>query len=362
MTDFPTAISNSEAYPDGGRGTVRAQGALAPSYRFIIGLLIGVGASLCADLMTNAIVDPFDRHPIINLPFHREAVSLPINRRLYKLQQFVKDPQPNVIIGDSVGDLLQPLYFRELGAQGWGNASFGGASIFEQYDTLRFLQSVRPIKRAVVTLKLRVWNDGYDINQVPEAVDLIEHPVLYYTSLTVLDASIANIENLVTGHTEESLPPAVAALKTPEARRKAFWPYPIKAEQELLENWRAPTAAAKTFLDMVDFAKANHIELTILLAPEYDAMRDVALQTHGPEYRAFRDFIGAHATVLDFDVPSAVTADESHWRDPAHFYPDVAREIVKGIVTGKSDVPFTLSCPNGCTGAVTPVDANPTRG
>ncbi|MDB5363800.1 MAG: hypothetical protein JWO51_5097 [Rhodospirillales bacterium] len=324
-------------------------GRMAPAYRFLLGLFLGGGMFLLTDVVINMIVDPFDRAPFLDLPFNREQVSKPINRRLYQLQQSAKDPKPNMIIGDSRGELLNAAYFRELGTEDWGNASFGGASLFEEYETLQFIQSVRPVKQAIVTLQLREWNDGYDPDQVREAVDLLEHPSHYYLSLAVLDASIANLRNLWTGGSKGAdLPSGIAGLSTPEAQRKAFWQFTLKGDGEILENWRAPIAAKRTFLDMIDFAKSNKIDLTILLLPVNDAMRNLILQRRGAEYQAFKQYVKAQAKVLDFDVPSVLTADDTQWRDPEHFTPDVARGIVKSILQEKAEFPVVLSCPKEC--------------
>ena len=331
-----------------GRDAAAGAGRIEPGYRFLLGLLVGAGLFLLIDLSINLVVDPFARAPINDLPFHREEISRPINRRLYQIQQYAKAPKLNVIVGDSRGELLKPLYFHQLGADDWGNASFGGASLFEEYETLQFIQSLRPVKKAFVTIQLREWNDGYNPDEVREAVDLIKSPSHYYLSLTVLDASIANLANMLLGTTPQTLPSDIQGAATSQARRNKFWPYPIKAERALLQNWRTPTAATRNFLDMIDFAKAHHIELTVLLLPVHDSMRDVVLQTRRKEYEAFKAFIKARAKVMDFDIPSALTADKSRWRDPAHFNPDVARQIVKGIMGGAPDIPVMTSCPNSC--------------
>ncbi|MBV6633043.1 MAG: hypothetical protein KI792_08435 [Alphaproteobacteria bacterium] len=158
----------------------------------ILALVLGFGPALA-----NWIVDPFRMNNQFDLGLDREEISLRAHYPLWKMIEYPRRQDQFIVLGDSRARALQDKYWNEVGVEGVYNFAYGGATIFEIYDTFKYLQDRTDLETLVVSLPLRSFDERHKggLNRVPEAIRIADSPFEYYTSWFVLKTAIKNLED-----------------------------------------------------------------------------------------------------------------------------------------------------------------------
>lgn len=339
----------------------------------------------------NLVVDAYDHNRWVDLDLNKEEISVKTHYPLYKMIEYPRIKASTVILGDSRARALQDRYWHELGRDDVYNFAYGGATVYEIYDTFRYLRDNVTLDTLIVSLPLRSMDARFKggMNRVPEAIALADDPFGYYTSwfvartgwslLTdrypaledmvdglsiqpVQSASAAEFVAVETISVEALLDPALCdecTLKTPEGPLvlpaihhgrgrglgswASYWPN-ITIDRDLprlfakqvgtngAADWRRFKQSNELWAmveEIAAWSANNEVKLVFLIPPTISEMqRRISDFGLTAANHKFRDRLSELAPVLDLDYDTPFTRNLENFTDAYHFGSDPARKIV----------------------------------
>ncbi|MBO6507748.1 MAG: hypothetical protein JJ979_04575 [Roseibium sp.] len=349
------------------------------------------GLLALAPVAFNAVVDAYDHNQLVDLGLDKKEISVKAHYPLYKMIEYPRVKASTVILGDSRARALQDRYWQELGRDDVYNFAYGGATVYEIYDTFEYLRDNAELETLIVSLPLRSMDARFKggMNRVPEAIALANDPFAYYTnwfvartgwslmkdrypetfkaisslSLSpVTEAKAADFGAIDTLSVEALLDPALCdecALTTPNGtlvlpvlhryrgagygRWANFWPE-ITIERDLPQlfakqvgtngaaDWRRFKQSDelwKMVEEIARWSRENDVELIFIIPPTISEMqRRISDFGLASANHKFRERLSGLAPVVDFDFDTPFTRDLANFTDAYHFGSDPARRIV----------------------------------
>ena len=342
-----------------------------------------------APIFFNFVVDPFNMNELVDLDLDKREISVKSHYPLYKMIEYPRKGGTHIVLGDSRSRALQDKYFEETGISGAYNFAYGGATIPEIYSTYEYLRDSSDIETLIVGVPLRTFGVGHrgDLNRVPEAIELANAPMRYYSSWFVAKTGWANIDdrygatiqtlaNLVpnlVGRAEADERLSLGDLLGDNTCKKCFLPaakqsgdlteklkryglglgpwstiweeqridrtLPGKFARQVSKNaendWRRFTFSDELWEKITEIAtwcEREGIDLYFFIPPTIADMQyritDFGLADVNHTYRAR---LSQFAPVIDLNFDNALTRDLDKFKDAYHFDSDVARSIVHEI-------------------------------
>lgn len=344
-----------------------------------------------APIAFNAVVDAFDHNRLVELDLDKKEISVKAHYPLYKMMEYPRIKAPTVILGDSRARALQDRYWQELGRDDVYNFAYGGATVYEIYDTFRYLRETVEIDTLIVSLPLRSMDARFkgSMNRVPEAIALADNPFAYYTNwfvtktgwrllqdrypgLTALfedvslwpiqEARAADFTAVSTLSVEALLDPSlcdecalsasVSSLRLPAVyhghgfglgRWAGYWPE-ISIDRDLPQlfakqvgtngaaDWRR-FKQSEDLWNMIEeiasWSAENDVKLVFLIPPTISEMqRRISDFGLTAANHKFRERLSTLAPVVDLDFDTPFTRELGNFTDAYHFGSDPARRIV----------------------------------
>lgn len=344
-----------------------------------------------APIAFNAIVDPYDRNRLIDLDLDKGEISVKAHYPLYKMIEYPRILAPTVILGDSRARALKDSHWQELGRNDVYNFAYGGATVYEIYDTFNYLRENADLETLIISLPLRSMDKRFkgSMNRVPEAIDLARNPFGYYSNWFVskvgwrlledrypalFDADAFSLPSLVSAanagafgvanvlSVEDLLDPDLCescTLRTPSRpivlptrfhhhgagldHWHKYWPE-IRIDRDLPQlfsrqvgtngaaDWRRFKQSPELWSKIEEIAAwcaENKVELIFLIPPTVSEMqRRIADFGLAPANHRYRERLSALAPVVDLDFDTAFTRDLANFKDAYHFGSGPARQIV----------------------------------
>lgn len=358
-------------------------------------VLIAAFAIAFTPTVFNFVVDPFNMNRMVDLDLDKAEISVKAHYPLYKMVEFPRSPAKTIILGDSRARALQDRYFREFGYEDVYNFAYGGATVFEIYDTFRYLSETTKLEKLVIGLPFRSMDARHKngLNRVPEAIEMAGDPAAYYTSWFVAETAWRLIEDrypaLVNairsvvpsfiGSAEAydfnrpgdislqelldpeicggcELPDAKPVVNLPTSYRHSgygigrwsgLWPE-IDLDRALprgfakqvgtngAADWRRfeqSDALWKKLAAIAEWCRENKVDLVFVVPPTIPEMqRRIADFGFTAANQRFRERLSGLAPVIDLDFDNAFTRNLKHFTDAYHFNAQAARQIVGEIV------------------------------
>lgn len=344
-----------------------------------------------APVAFNGVVDAYDRNRIVDLDLDKGEISVKAHYPLYKMIEYPRIEAPTVVLGDSRARALQDRYWQELGRDDVYNFAYGGATVFEIYDTFQYLKDNVELETLIVSLPLRSMDARFKggMNRVPEAIDLANDPFAYYTNWFVAKtgwalikdrypdifkaaaslslspvskAKAAELKGLETLSVEALLDPALCdecTLTTPNGTLilpavyhgrglglghwARYWP-DIAMDRDLpslfakqvgtngAADWRRFKQSDELWAmveEIAAWSDENDVKLIFFIPPTISEMQQ-RINDFGlaAANHKFRDRLSTLAPVVDLDFDTAFTRDLKNFTDAYHFGSDPARKIV----------------------------------
>jgi hypothetical protein len=349
------------------------------------------GLIALAPVAFNTVVDSFDPNQIADLGLNKKEISVKAHYPLYKMIEYPRIKAPTVILGDSRARALQDKYWQELGRTDVYNFAYGGATVYEIYDTFQYLKENAELETLIISLPLRSMDARFKggMNRVPEAISLAENPFSYYTNWFVAKTGWRLLEDRFSDtfsifsklaipavssaqaaeftatsrlSLEALLDPALCdecALKTPARKLVlpvlhrgygiglgfwgAYWPR-IDLDRDLPQlfakqvgtngaaDWRRFKESDELWVKIEEIAawtKDNGVQLVFLIPPTISEMQR-RISDFGLKVanHRFRGRLSALAPVVDLDFDTNFTRDLANFTDAYHFGSAPARRIV----------------------------------
>jgi len=276
----------------------------------------------------NYVVDPFDVNRSFSLGLEKRDVSYNLSNYAWKYPEYLHDPQPSVILGDSRARRLPAETFESVHGEGTYNFAFGGATGGDVIETFWFALEQGALTRVYMGLGALLLNDSIAVERGRRDRELLASPLQYYFSPFVTGASA----RVVLRHTLGMEGPD----ETPPMSPEAFWEYQLTVPpRQYYGAYLYPTKLLERLKEVAAVCAERDIELVFFMPPTH-----VELQAKRMEYEIEADYQRALrelellAPVYDWDYPNAVTQDATLFADPFHPTDSVAERVAQELASG----------------------------
>ncbi|MCV0423874.1 MAG: hypothetical protein K5905_00220 [Roseibium sp.] len=339
----------------------------------------------------NLVVDAYDHNQLLDLDLDKLEISVKAHYPLYKMIEYPRLKAPTVILGDSRARALQDKYWQELGRDDVYNFAYGGATVYEIYETFKYLRDTADLETLIVSLPLRSMDARFKggMNRVPEAIALANDPFSYYSNWFVAktgwrllqarysgvfkmfenpalwpvhSAQAAEFSALNTLTVDALLDPALCdqcALSAPHGTLvlptvfhgrgyglghwAGYWPE-ITLERDLPQlfakqvgtngaaDWRRFKQSDdlwKMVEEIATWCDENEVDLVFFIPPTISEMqRRISDFGLTSANHKFRERLSTLAPVVDLDFDAPFARDLDNFTDAYHFSSTPARRIV----------------------------------
>ena len=299
-----------------------------------------------------AIIDPWDV-----LPFSPPLPRIPVSSNArFTMPALARSPRfDSAVIGSSSSRLLRPVELDALFGGHFANLAMNAATAWEQSQMLALFTRTHPAARTVIIGLDNVW-----CTETPERTTGRAFPQWMYTgprwrgalhilNLYAVQEAASELWTMLglkprryglDGYTsfvppESDYDPARVAAAFARWGRPAVLPV-IAAPHVIptLPMLAAALHALPADTRKVLFFTPSHLSFQGTPGSDYAAMWDAC--------RAQVTAIAAatpHTTLLDFNVPSPITADANHYWDPVHYRLPIADRIAHDLATAEQGAP-----------------------
>jgi hypothetical protein len=274
----------------------------------------------------NRVVDPFQRHADFDLGLHHREVTWRMSYPHFNLATWLRAPSEGVLLGDSRMLQIQPEALEEATGLSWTNMAAGGSSGRDIVENLRFVLTHTAPQHAVIGWNLNLLNGAHQTDHVASAREIIESPLRYHLNPFITKASAFLLYEKWTGENPIS--------ETPPMSPEQFWEHQLKVTAAFAyRDFQMPDALLADLSSAVEEARAKGTRVTFLFFPTHADLHQVARDMGvADEYAELKRQITALGPVVDWDRTSPLTTDRAHFSDPWHFKPEVAPQLLRGLV------------------------------
>lgn len=277
--------------------------------------------------VTVVLIDPYNYFNVYSVVRNdlKQDISFKLNYAMWKMIEFRRNPEANLLLGDSRMGNLHVEDIREVSGREYYNFAYGGGSLKEAIATFDFANGLIELRRVTVGLDLNTYNGSDNRDRVSEVEAALGSPLLYLTNNTVMLAAWKVVTSAVTG--------SPAHIGEPVGDRAAFWQQQLDVTARVyLANYRDPIAYRAELRKIAETCRSRGIELDFIIFPSHKDLMDKIGQ-YGLEAanRTMREDLAALGTVYDFAWDNPLTRDKASFTDPFHFTRVVGTEIVNTV-------------------------------
>jgi len=216
------------------------------SSRVYSAIIAGTFIAGLSPFLFNVVIDPYELSPIFDLDIEKEKISEKSHYPLWKVIHYPEQTTETVILGDSRARALKEKFWHQIGLTNTYNFSYGGATIFEIFDTFQFVKQSPNLKTLIVGIQLRSFdlNHKKGMNRVPEALRLSSNRFTYYSNWFVSRISTKLLEKKYEKqlHSFRQLDfSPVSSAQAEETSLKDRHAYLELLDEELCRNCKLPT-------------------------------------------------------------------------------------------------------------------------
>lgn len=252
-----------------------------------------------------------------------------LNPCLWKMNEFNRRPQPNILLGDSRMMLLRAERIKELTGEDFYNFAYGGASLREMIDTFWFAARREPLRKVYVGLNLTVYDDYNYTERTKTYTTVARDPALYFVNRTVLQSAVYAAYS--------RLARADLKIGVPTEDRETFWGEQLeRGNAGYYRSYVYPSNYRRELEQVAAYCREHGIELAFVIFPSHvEAQRLVGEYRLDDAARAMRRDLAALAPVYDFDYENQITLDRANYDDPNHFVKPVGDQLIREVWLGQ---------------------------
>jgi hypothetical protein len=287
---------------------------------FLLPLLLLAGAI--------AYIDPFEYFAMpSNISSEvKGAGSSRLNYALWKTVHYRKNPEPNLILGDSrVGQINEKLIGRFTDEK-YYNFGYGGGSLPEIISTFWFAAGETRLQHVYIGINLSLYNEYLSRNRVPGALSILQNPLLYLINRDVWKASFLVAKKVWLGMDTD--------IEKPPMNQEQFWMYQLTTTADrYYGRYAHPDKYYKELSQIVDYCRTNGIELVFLILPTHIDLQNCISQHYGLQQAAeqmLTDLCGL-GTTIDFNYPNGLTEAKENFSDPYHLKSQAMEKVVEDV-------------------------------
>ncbi len=279
-------------------------------------------------LILNILVDPFSYQTKNFLNLKKQEVALPMDYRLYRLNEFRNNPKNRIIFGDSRMYALKEDYVTNVAKNSFANLAYGAGSLAEVFKTIDYVKELTEIEEIVLGIPFNMFDASMSRERVSRALQTIKNPSNYYFSFMTTRASFNVLLYNITGNN--------IASEQPNKTKNQFWVQQLKGAEITYSQYKYPLMYVNKLLELSSYCRDNNIVLKIIIPPTHiDLQNKVVEFDLVDDYKNYKSFLSQLGEFYDFDNHNLINSDSSFFKDPYHFNEDYMKIIVDKVWNAK---------------------------
>jgi hypothetical protein len=252
----------------------------------------------------------------------RAAYGQQLNQVLWKIPAYNRDPKPNILLGDSQMARLPEEEVSAVTGQPFANMAYGGGTLRESISTFWFASRRTSLQRVYFGISFADYN-GFPLDRVITAEDILSDRGLYFINSDVLEAGVYDIEDAEFHHRTDLMP---------KVSREAFWQSQLQYLATRYKRFADPGSLRDDLRKIVAYCNAHNIAFTFVITPQHiDAQRRVRELGVEDQYEQFKKDLAGMAPVYDCDIDSSLTRNRDNYSDPFHLSNPGASQLVSDL-------------------------------
>ena len=273
---------------------------------------------------------------------------------IYRVRQFVNDPQDAIILGDSRMAHMDMEQVEALTGRKFSNLAFGGAAENEMIDLCEFALERNPkIDTVYLEVSFYTLNARYDKNRVSNIETIVTNPLAYLFNfdynLEMLNRIRLHLQGAYLGvENETAVDPVTGELKYTEDDYTDETGAPLPYRRQLLEynevirpictGYTVNEDALQRLVDLAALCKERGVTLNFVLPPVADSVYNEIIVGLGiePQLAAAVETLRATgANVIDLEYSGRPALEEYMFFDGFHVDTTLALPLVAEMIFGK---------------------------
>ena len=258
---------------------------------------------------------------------YHDGRTMPFSNLLWKLVEFPKRTQKNILLGDSRLSHFDLDHLKSVSGEEYYNLGVPGgnyrtiADLFAYADSTQRRHESYGLESVVVQVSFRGMNKGFDWDLYTEPRFLLDQPFLYLTNRRVLEATLLNLRSAIA-------PNSVAYDQTPPDQ----WQRVLAMEQENASSFSIDTTVFALLQRIANRCEAERIGLTFVEYPTHPDVQRIYTEARlEPLRQTYMARLAAIGTTIDLDRPGLFPEDRSFWRDPMHLTTEAQRLLIDRV-------------------------------
>lgn len=255
------------------------------------------------------------------------------------LREYEKNPQKNIILGDSRMAKFDLAIAQEASGTQYTNLSYGGASFKEQLDLVDWAMEIQPdLEEIVFGLSFYTLNQGYSHDR--KVIDALNNPLAYMTNLGYNINMLTNLINHLTPNTDVGDKGETA---NPEEYEYAQFINPANGKAitlrkdigEYLEeitprtkDWQLNEAQFTRLLETIQTCEEKGIRFIVVFPPAHENVMKYVVRAYGvetPMLKCIAQLNEQPAVVLDYEFTNRPPLRDDQFFDGFHL--DIERGL-----------------------------------
>jgi uncharacterized protein YaaQ len=255
----------------------------------------------------------------------KKAVSFKLNYAMWKILEYRRTPQANILLGDSRMMEIDSDSVLAVSGMPYSNLAYGGGSLREAIDTFWLATEMTKLNDVVIGINLNTFNDNDRKNRVSEVRASMDNPLIYFVNRNVLTSAIAITKN----HFSKK----DGSIGVPKMSRDEFWRHQLDVTTKATySNYAYPRNYLLELDEINRYCDQNNIGLSFLIFPSHQDLRDQAklyqLEDH---LTTMVSELAAMGIVYNFDFDNPLTQNAENFKDPYHFNHSLMELIIQGV-------------------------------
>ncbi len=245
--------------------------------------------------------------------------TMPFSNMMWKLIDFRRTPQANVLLGDSRLSYFDQDSLERTTGDRYFNFGIPGGNYVTMDHLFRYADSLTTLRNVYVQVAFRGMNASQSFDIYEEPSEILAHPHSYVYNRRVIEAAGLNVYS-------------VWFPVTYDAPNSDQWRSVLEAEKAAAEQFQLDTTVYTKLKHMADRCAAEGARLVFVEYPTHPDLQAI-MRTAGlaPQREAYLNQLRAIAPVIDLDQPGLFPTDRGFWRDPLHLTVEAQRQLIGKI-------------------------------
>lgn len=249
-----------------------------------------------------------------------------INQALWKVIAYARNPEPNILVGDSQIARFPEKTISAITGEPYSNLGYGGGTLRESISSFWFAARRTNLKRVYFSLCFMTYT-AYPRDRVVQAEAIIDNPALYFMNFDVLEAGTYDVADVFFHYPVEL---------GPGGGKDAFWQSQLHYLETRYKREADPGSLKQELHRIVDYCRSHNISLVFVLPPQHvDAQRRISELGVEQQYTQFKSDLAKMAPVYDCDIDSSFARNRDNFGDPFHLEFSAAEKLVEDLWSGK---------------------------